>query len=125
MRRPFRIAERLPQLLVGGWVLIVAVNVLELLHEFAERSLIHASPVLAEALTGARSELLHRPTGFGDTDDGNRQGLAADHVLQRGKNFLVREIARRTKEHEGIGRNGVRRELELPCAACWMSGCHG
>ena len=124
VRRSRRVAKGFSQLLVRCRILIVAVDVLELLQEFAERRLIHASPVLAEALTGPRPQLLQRPTGFGDTDDGSRQGFVFDHALQRGKDFLVCQVARRAKEHEGIGRNGIGRELELSCTARLITGCH-
>src|SRR5436853_247832 len=72
----------------------------------------------------AWAEARSRPTGFGDTDDGSRQGFVFDHALQRGKDFLVCQVARRAKEHEGIGRNGIGRELELSCTARLITGCH-
>jgi len=41
---------------------------------------------------------------MGDTDHRDTKGASFDHRVERGKDHLVREIARRTEEHERIGR---------------------
>ncbi len=72
MQGPLGISQSLAQLDKGGRIAVVAVHILEQGGQLRESSLIQAA-VLGDTLTGARLKLVQIPTGFGYTDDGNRQ----------------------------------------------------
>ena len=95
------VAERLGQLIERGSVAVVAIDVRErrskLVEDFAHES---AAPL--DALERAGAELIERPSRFGDRNDAPRQIPVQRHPVQCGKDLLVREIARRSVEHERI-----------------------
>src|SRR5215470_10648012 len=90
-------------------VLVVPVNVVQEPEQFLECCWIK-STVFLEAVLGASAKLIEVPTSFSDADDGHIEVSSLDHRLQRRENLLVREIASRAKENEGV-RMGIRHEL--------------
>jgi hypothetical protein len=58
--------------------------------------------VLLEAVLGTGVELLELPAGLRHADDRHVEVAALHHRLQRWKDFLVRQIASRAEEYEGI-----------------------
>jgi hypothetical protein len=54
-------------------------------------------------MLGARLQLIERPSRLGNTDDRYIESFVTNQSLQRGKNLLVGEVARGTKENDRIG----------------------
>ena len=59
--------------------------------------------MLLERVFGAGFELVEVPAGLGDADDGDVEGAAFDHRLERGEDFFVGEVAGGAEEDEGVG----------------------
>ena len=59
--------------------------------------------MLSDTIAGARLKLVEVPTGFSDSDDGNRQVVAFYESLQRGEDLLIGEISGSAEEYESIG----------------------
>ncbi len=78
------------------------------LRELGERRLVHAAVVL-QALPGATAEVVIAPVVSCDPDDGEVQTFVTDEAFQRGEDLLVREVAGRAEEDEGIGVAGAHR----------------
>src|SRR5260370_25805441 len=60
------------------------------------------SAVFFEAVMCPRPKLFEVPAGLGHTDDGYVEVAALHHSLQRREDFLVGQIARGTKEDQGV-----------------------
>ena len=103
MCRGLRLAQLNAQCGIGRVVAIVAVDIAELAAKFGKSFWVDASAEFGHAVAGALAQLLDRPAGLGDADHGNIQRAMFHHALQRGKDFLVGEIAGCAKENEGIG----------------------
>ena len=58
--------------------------------------------MLLQAVARPLPKLLDRPSRFGYSDDRHIQIPAADHLLQRGKNLLVGQIAGRAKKDQSV-----------------------
>ena len=56
-----------------------------------------------DAFLGARPQLLDRPTGLGDADDGDIDPLLGDEAQKSREDLLEREIAGSAEEHQGVG----------------------
>src|SRR5262249_25860750 len=96
----------------GGRLAVVAVDVAQPLDELRERHRVDAAAVLLEALAGAGAELLELPARLRHADHRHVEVTTADHRLQRGKDLLVGEIARRAEENQRVGA----RRAHLPAA---------
>ena len=59
--------------------------------------------VLLEAVARPRLELVEVPAGLGHADDRHVEVAALDHRLQRRKDLLVSQIARRAEENQRVG----------------------
>src|SRR5882724_469378 len=92
----------------GSWVLIVAVDVAEQVHQFVKGGGLEPT-VLFQTVFGSGTKLVQIPSGFGDADDGYIQMAALHHRLQGRENFLVGQVARGPEENEGV-RVGIRHE---------------
>ena len=83
--------------------------------------------MLFERVFGAGFELVEVPAGLGDADDGDVEGSALDHRLQRGKDFFVGEVAGGAEEDEGVGVGGgiggiVRFSISLSLSDYFVAG---
>ena len=105
MRRPLGGAKLSADGLERRRVLVVAVDVAQQAAQRVERRGIEPA-VLLEAVLGAGLELVERPAGLRHADDRHVEVAALHHRLQRGKDLLVREVAGRAEEHEGVGVRG-------------------
>src|SRR5262249_40921541 len=110
-RSPGR-TERLADRLERRRVLIVAVHVAQQAAQPIERGRVDAA-VLVEAVLGSGAELLEAPAGLCHTDDRHVEMTALQHGLERGKDLLVREVARRAEEYEGVRMGVAHPELPL------------
>src|SRR5689334_734473 len=108
MRGTSRSSEQLTQSGKCVWIAVVAVNVIELFHESREDRVIQPGAVRQNAATCALLELIKRPSRVCDANYRNTQCPASDQVVQRRNNFLVGEIASRTKKDESIGLDAFR-----------------
>ncbi len=101
VRRVLGTAERLSQRGEGCRILVVSVDVAKPAGELVERGPVQ-SAILLDAVLRPRAQLVERPVGLGDADDRDLELAALGHRLQRGKNLLERQIARRSEEHERV-----------------------
>ncbi len=92
----------LAQLAISFRVGVIAIDEAQLRLELRERFGVELAGVL-EARLGARLELLEREPRTAHADDGNIEPIAIHQGVERGKDLLEGEIARRTEEHEGVG----------------------
>src|SRR5262249_25565330 len=83
-------------------VLVVAVDIAQKAAQPVEGRGIEPA-VLLEAVLGASPELFKIPAGLRHADDRHVEVTGLHHRLQRGKDLLVREVAGRAEEGEGIG----------------------
>jgi hypothetical protein len=97
-----RLAQRGPQLLIGGRVVVVAVDIVQQAGQLSECSLVHPA-VFLQAVVRPRFQLLQRPARLGDADDWHVQVAAFDHGLQRREDLLIGQVATRAEEHKRIG----------------------
>jgi hypothetical protein len=81
---------------------VVAVDVSKQSAQLRERVPVQP-PVLLDALLRARAQLVEGPARLGDADDRHVEVAALGHRLQRGEDFLVRQIARRPEKHQRVG----------------------
>ncbi len=93
------VAQRLFQVLEGLEILIAAVDVAQQFLEPPECRRIDAAMML-EAVASALLQPFEAPSALGHADDGDIEGPALDHRLQRRKYFLVGEITRSTEEDQ-------------------------
>src|SRR5262249_52349420 len=114
MQRALRLAHLAAQGGEGSLVGIIAVDVTQEGAQLLEGAAIEAA-VMREAVPGACAELLDRPCGLGDADDGYVQEASFDQRLQRRKNLFVGEIARGAEEDQGIRTRRRRHE----CFSLW------
>ncbi len=84
-----------------GGVLIVTGHVLKALREPPKRLRIQVS-MRGDAFSRTRAQLFDRPVPPRDADDRDVQMAAASHRVQRGKDLLVGEIARRSEQDQGV-----------------------
>ena len=77
MKRPLRLAERLSELLEGGALAIVAINVAQQADEARHRLLVARRHECLETLAHAPRELLDLPAGTRHPDDGHAEQPAA------------------------------------------------
>src|ERR1700757_5014513 len=108
MRGASRFSEQLPQCGKRGWIVVIAIDVIELLHEFREDCVIQPAYLRQNAAASAFLELTKGPSRLCDANYRNSQRPASDQVVQRRENFLVGEIASCTEEDESIGLDGTR-----------------
>ena len=95
-------AERLPERREGRRIFVVPVDVAKQARQLVERVTVQPA-VLLDAVLRARAQLVERPAGLGHADDRHVEVAALGHRLQRGKDLLERQIARRAEEHERVG----------------------
>jgi len=73
-----------------------------------ERALVaDAASVLLDPVAGAVAELLDGPIGRGDADDRDVERPPLRHVVERGEDLLVREVARHSEERDRVGGYGL------------------
>src|SRR5262249_35524642 len=60
--------------------------------------------VAADAVLGARAQLVDRPARLGNADHRHGETPAARHAVKRRKNLLVGQVAGRPEEDERVGR---------------------
>ena len=107
VHRIARAAERFTQLLKSRGILIIAIDVLEQSDEFSEGSFVDAA-MLRQAVAHPIANLVDVPSGFRDADHRHVQGAVLDHLLQRRKYLLVRQVSAGAEEDQSIRR---RRQL--------------
>jgi hypothetical protein len=95
------ISEGSLQRYIGAFILIIAVNVLQVGDQFFERSGLEQA-VRLNAFTGTGDQLIQRPAGFRDSDDRHIQIAAAGHGLKSRKYLFVRQIAAGAKENKRV-----------------------
>src|SRR4029077_13196912 len=108
MRGASGTSEQLSQSGKRGWIVVIAIDVIELRHEFREHGVIQPASLRQNAAASAFMELVKGPSGVCDPNDGNSQGPASDQVVQRREDLLVGEIASNTEEDESVGLDGLR-----------------
>ena len=101
-----RQSQRLLQLGEGLRIRVVAVNIAQQSGQFCETLLVVVAALL-HAVARALGELLQAPSAARHPDYWDMKSAPAHHGVERGKNFLVRQIAGGAKEHKGIGFNFV------------------
>ena len=107
-------AERLAQLRERRVLAVVAVDVAQEALEFCERRAgVQPRAALLEAVADVLFELLAFVPRARDADHRDAQRAACDHRLERGIDLLVREVARRTEQHERVRDAGVDEPLDL------------
>ena len=106
VRRPLRVAQFPPQRLKSRRIGIVAVNVVHAAAQAAKSVRVQTAIVL-NAVPRACAELVERPAGFGDADNGDVEIAAFGQRLQGGKYFLMGEIPRSAKKYQRVGGRSV------------------
>ena len=101
MRGMFGVAEFAADGLEGGDVGVVTVDVAQKGAELGPGVGIDAAVGL-DAGVRALFELIERPAGLGDADDGYIEGAAAHHRLQCRKDFLVGKISGGPEENKCV-----------------------
>ena len=104
VRRAPGIAQRLLERLEGVRVVVVAAHVPEQGEEPVEGVAVVDPAGLRDAVRRALAQLLEAPLRGGNTDHRHVEDAALRHRVERRKDLLVREIAGRAEEHQGIGR---------------------
>src|SRR5581483_5733235 len=79
-------------------------DVAEARTEGVEAGLVHAAPVLLQALAHAVAELVEGPGILRDPDDRDLELAVFDHRLEGGEDLLVGQVARGPEEDEGVRR---------------------
>ena len=97
-----RSSELAAERLESRRVFVVPIHVLKQSAQLCERVTIQAS-VLLDAVLRPCAQLVEGPAGLGHADHRHIKVAALGHRLQRGKDLLVREIARGPEEHERVG----------------------
>ena len=110
---PARGTKHLAKLREGGGILIIAVDILQQAGQFCEGSIVHAA-VLAETIVGALLKLFQRPARFRHANHRHIQFAVEHHLLQRGKNLLVGQVAGSAKKYQCIGRRAGRSRRASP-----------
>src|SRR5262249_19303813 len=100
-----------------------AIDIAQQRQHLLERSLLQAA-VMLQAVLGALFELVQRPSGLGDADDGDVHSLIADEVLQRGKNLFVSQVARGPEEYECVRHSVCRHIVPVYDANPKLRGWH-
>ena len=117
MRRPRGAIEFPAKRLKGGLFGVIAVHIVEEPAQLFEHRAVQ-SAVLLQAVRGAGAQLLDLPARFGHTDHGHVEVAPLYHRLQRREDLLVRQIAARAEEHQGIGlrfaHGSLRQAYRLP-----------
>src|SRR5262249_53290077 len=108
VRRMLRVAKLLAQCSEGGRVLVSAVDVMQERTELGEWFLVE-SAMFFDAVARTSLELLQVPSRLGDADHRNFKMAAPHHRLQRGEDFLERQVARGAEEDQGVGVSAVHR----------------
>src|ERR1700761_6220675 len=85
-----------------GGIIVIAVHVAEETAQFVEGGWIE-SAVLLETVPRALAKLLEAPSRLGHADHGNVEVSPLRHRVQRREDLLVRQVARRAEEDQGIG----------------------
>ena len=83
-------------------VLVVPVDVLKQSGQLVERGPVETA-VLLDTVLRPRAHLVQRPARLRHPDHRNIELPALGHRLERGKDLLVREIARGSEKHERVG----------------------
>ena len=115
MQRPLRLPQLLAKLREGVQVVVVPVDITQQAHQLFECSLIDAAMFL-QAVLRASLQLIQIPPGLRHADDGQIEAFVAHQALQRGKNLLVRQIARGAKKNQCVGPNrchSLRSRIEM------------
>jgi len=93
------IAKRRAQLLVGGGVFVVAVDITEQRRQPGEGGLVDAA-VCFEALAGARAQLVEVPAGKRDADDWHVEAATFHQRLEGWEDLLVGQVAGSAEEDQ-------------------------
>src|SRR3984957_16937672 len=107
--------ERIVQRRKGFFIRVFTLDVAEKLIEHFHGRRIHAATVLIDARARPFFELVEREIVSRHADDGNIEGLAPNHGMQRGKDLFISKIARDTKEYQRV------RMSSHPGALCYLS----
>src|SRR5438445_3679437 len=99
VRRSLSAVDFLAERLEGRRVCIVAVDIPQQTAQLLESRSID-SAVFLEAVERPGSELVEVPASLGNADDRYIEMAAFEHRLQRGKDFLVGQIARCAEEDQ-------------------------
>ncbi len=102
VQRPLGAAKRLLQISKSPRIVIVAVHISQQPQQLGESGVV-AAAVLLDAVLGARPQLLDRPTGLGDADDGDIHAFVGHEFQQSRKDLLEGEIAGSAEEDQCVG----------------------
>src|SRR5271170_3743194 len=101
MRRMLSSAQLFAKRVEGCTVGVVAIDIAQQATQLLESRGINPA-VFLKAVLSPGAELVEVPTGFRNPNDGDVKMSPFDHRLQRGEDFLVREIAGCTKKHQCV-----------------------
>src|SRR5215471_2901656 len=101
MRRPSRGAELLAQGLKGCRVVVIAIDITQQAAQLVECCGVQ-SPMLLDAVTRARLQLIEIPTRLRNPDDRRVEMAALHHRLQRREDLLVGEISGGAKKDQRV-----------------------
>src|SRR6516162_1099355 len=108
------LAEFLAQVLEGGSIVVIAVDIMEQAGKFFPRGGVEAA-VFFEAVLGSGLQLIEIPAGLGYADDREVEMPSFQHGLERRKDLLVGQIAGCTKKDQSIGMNRAHGVLPFTC----------
>ena len=108
MRRMRRGAELAAERRERRRVRVVPIDIAELRTQLCEGITVEPA-ILLDAVLRPRAQLVERPAGLGHADDRDVERAAPGHRLQRGEDFLVRQIARGPEEDERVGLRAIHR----------------
>ena len=74
--------------------------------------------MLFDAVLGARPQLLDRPAGLGDADDGDIDAFVGYQSQKSREDLLIGKIAGSAEEDQGVGLGGLHRSSSWP----WQFG---
>ena len=87
----------------GGRIGVVAIDIAQLRRQLLEATGVEVAAALLDAVARALLQLVQGPARARHADDGNVEAVAADHGIERRKDFLVGQIAGGAEKNEGVG----------------------
>src|SRR5215467_11665020 len=112
MRRPSRRAELLAQGLKGCRVVVIAIDITQQAAQLVECCGVQ-SPMLLDAVTRARLQLIEIPTRLRNSDDRRVEMATLHHRLQRREDLFVSEISRGAEKNQRVGVRVTHRSASL------------
>src|SRR5262245_47457784 len=101
MGRPTGSSQLSADELESGGVRVIAVHIAQETAQPVESPRVE-SAVFLQTVARTVAELLEGPARLGHTDHGHVEVSAFRHRVQRGKNLLVSQVARRAEEDQGV-----------------------